>query len=79
MKEKIYVNSLLHGSMTTLNRFVKINGRTKVITTFRDMGANTSGRYGNVRDNAIMILLVWESDIASAMHYSINSRLVYFH
>ncbi|KAI8538138.1 hypothetical protein RHMOL_Rhmol09G0079300 [Rhododendron molle] len=48
MKKKIYVNSLLHGSMTTLNRFVKINGRTKIITTFRDMGVNTSGRYGNV-------------------------------
>ncbi|KAE9467084.1 hypothetical protein C3L33_01005, partial [Rhododendron williamsianum] len=54
-RERRYVNDALSGSMFTFKRFLKLNGRNRFITTFKDMGTNTSGRYGNVRDNAIFM------------------------
>ncbi|KAE9461743.1 hypothetical protein C3L33_06356, partial [Rhododendron williamsianum] len=79
MRERKYVNTGLHGSMLTLKRFIKLSGRHRFMTTFKDMGENTTGRYGNVRENAIVLYVVWESSVQSIMRYSINSRIVYFH
>ncbi|KAE9444643.1 hypothetical protein C3L33_23459, partial [Rhododendron williamsianum] len=79
MRERKYVNTDLHGTLLTLKRFIKFNGRNKILTTFNDMGDNTSGRYGNVRENALVLYVIWESAVQSIMRYSINSRIVYFH
>ncbi|KAG5537854.1 hypothetical protein RHGRI_025077 [Rhododendron griersonianum] len=79
MRERKYVNTDLQGTQLTLKRFIKFSGRNKILTTFKDMGDNTSGRYGNVRENALVLYVIWESAVQSIMRYSINSRIVYFH
>ncbi|KAI8568311.1 hypothetical protein RHMOL_Rhmol02G0188500 [Rhododendron molle] len=79
VRERRYINECLHGSMFTFKRFVKLSGRNVIITTFKDMETNISGRYGNVRDNALIMFVVWESAVTSVMKYSLNSRIVYFH
>ncbi|KAF7142015.1 hypothetical protein RHSIM_Rhsim06G0168400 [Rhododendron simsii] len=58
VRERRYVNESLHGSTINLKRYVKLSGRNRVVTTFKDMGTNTSGRYGNIRDNALVIYAV---------------------
>ncbi|KAI8543037.1 hypothetical protein RHMOL_Rhmol08G0187800 [Rhododendron molle] len=79
IRERRYVNESLNGSIFTFKRYVKLNGRNSIMTTFKDMGSNTSGRYGNVRDNAILMYVVWDSVVVSLMRYSLNSRIMYFH
>jgi hypothetical protein len=79
VRERKIVNTSLAGSVYNVNRYIKLRGRRSVYTTFRDMGENISGRYGNIRDNAILLYTLWESPSASLMRYSINSRIVYFH
>ncbi|KAI8525403.1 hypothetical protein RHMOL_Rhmol13G0227900 [Rhododendron molle] len=60
VRERRYINECLHGSMFTFKRFVKLGGRNVIMTTFKDMEANTSGRYGNVRDNALIMFVYWK-------------------
>lgn len=79
VRERKYVNENVSGTMFTLKRFLKFNGRNRIVTSFKDMGVNTTGRYGNIRDNAIFMFVVWDSSVASVLRYSINSRIVYFH
>lgn len=78
-KEKRYVNSNLHGSMVTINRYMKFGGRNKIVTVFKDMGTSTGGTYRNIRDNALLLFVMWESAIPSYATCSTNNGLTYFH
>lgn len=79
MKDKRYVNNTLHGNMLTINRYMKFSRRNTIVTTFKDNGGSTAGTYSNMKENAILVYVMWESVITSHVTYSINSRVVYYH
>ena len=79
MREKIIVKGCNDGSRISIDRYIAFFGKNKFVTKFKDYGNLTDGRYSNVKENTLMLYIVWESLCGYPVAVNINSRMMYDH
>ena len=60
-------------SRISINRYIALFGKNKFVTKFKDYGNLIDGRYSNVKENALMLYIVWESLCGYPVVVNINS------
>lgn len=78
MREKMVVRDCTNGSILKVDRYQKFVRGNVINVSFRDNQIAKDGRYNNVKENPLLLHIVWEG-CNKKIYVNINTRLVYFH
>lgn len=78
LREKMVVRDCTVGSILKVDRYLKFQRSNVINASFRENRISKDGRYNNVKENALLLYIIWEG-CNRKIFVNINTRLVYYH
>lgn len=78
MREKMVVCDSTDGSVLKLDCFLRFMRGNVINVTFRDNQIAMDGHYNNVKENALILYVLWEG-CNRKIYVNINTHIVYLH
>ncbi|KAL6565349.1 hypothetical protein OROGR_002300 [Orobanche gracilis] len=79
MRETVVENGSSWDSKIPVAQYMKLNEGRGIICSFRDNEGKKEGNYLNVRENALMLYVIYDSNHPSSIGFNMNMRMVYYH